>query len=55
MNALNLNSQKGQELGCLSVPSISMNSIHTTVESQSKGVSLGFVDPPLCARQGSGG
>lgn len=51
MNVLKLNSQKGQKLGCLSASFISINPISTTVESRSKGFSLGFVEPPLCDLQ----
>ena len=54
INALKLNFQKEQELGCLSVPSISMNPISNTVESQDKAFSLGFFVPSLCDLQGPG-
>lgn len=55
INALKLNSQKEQELGCLSAPSISMNPVSNNVGSQDKASSLRFVESPLCDLQGPGG
>lgn len=54
-NALKLNSQKEQELGWLSAPSISMNPVSNNAGCQDKAFSLRFVESPLRDPQGPGG